>query len=72
MMAPELAKFAQETDRCVVAKINTEEMPALAERFGINGLPTLALFEQGKVVAKQPGAMPAQGIRQFVEEAVSV
>lgn len=68
MVAPELVKVAQAgAGRWIVAKINTEEQPALAARFGIRSIPTLAVFRGGRELARQAGAMPAAAITQFVE-----
>ena len=70
MVAPELAKIAGEgAGRWLVAKVNTEELPGLAQRFRISAIPTMILFKSGQEVARQAGAMPAAGIRQFVQQA---
>ena len=70
MVAPELAKVAAEgAGRWVIAKVNTEQLPTLAQRFQITGIPTLILFDHGSEIARQSGAMPATRIRQFVEQA---
>ncbi len=70
MVAPELAKIASEgTGRWLVAKVNTEELPGLAQRFHISAIPTMILFKTGQEVARQAGAMPAAGIRQFIQQA---
>jgi thioredoxin 2 len=69
MVAPELARVAAEgAGQFVVAKVNTEELPGLAARFRITSIPTLAIFQGGREVARQLGAMPAAGIRQFLQE----
>ena len=68
MVAPELAKVAaQGPGRWLVAKLNTEEMPAVAQRFRVSAIPLLVLFRSGREVARQAGALPASGIRQFLE-----
>jgi thioredoxin 2 len=68
MVAPEIAKMAAEgAGRFVVAKVNTETVPALASRFRITAIPTMAIFKQGIEVARQEGAMPAPGIRKFLQ-----
>jgi thioredoxin 2 len=73
MVAPELAKVAADgAGRWLVTKVNTEELPALAQRFHISGIPTLALFRDGREVARQSGALPAARIRQFIEQAEPV
>jgi len=45
-----------------VVKVNTEEAQDLAARFSIRSIPTLALFKNGREIARQPGAMDAQNI----------
>lgn len=71
MVAPELEKVAAEgVGRWIVAKVNTEELPDVAQRFRVSSIPLLALFEGGREVSRQAGAMPAQAIRQFVEQAL--
>lgn len=58
MMAPEYAAAAQELEPNVrLAKVNTEAEPRLANQFGIRSIPTLALFEAGREVTRQAGAM---------------
>ena len=62
-MAPAFAQAAASLEPQVrLAKVNTEAEQALAMRFGIRSIPTLALFYQGREVARQAGAMPAQAI----------
>ena len=70
MVAPEIVKVANESAvRLVVAKVNTEEVPSLARRFRVTAIPTMVLFKRGIEVARQAGAMPAPGIRQFAASA---
>ena len=68
MVAPELIKVAAEgRGRWLVTKVNTEELPVLG-RFRVNSIPAFALLISGREVARQAGAMPAQAIRQFLEQ----
>ncbi len=68
MVAPEIRKMAAEgAGQWVVAKVNTEESPALARKFRITAIPTMVLFKGGLEVARQAGAMPAPAIRKFLE-----
>jgi thioredoxin 2 len=68
MVAPEVAKIAAEgAGVFVVAKLNTEQVPSVAARFRITAIPTMAIFKGGVEVARQQGAMPAPGIRKFVQ-----
>jgi len=64
-----LAKVAADgAGRWLVAKVNTEELPGLAQRFRVSAIPTLVLFKAGHEAARQAGAMPASAIRQFIEQ----
>ena len=68
MVAPEIVKVANETaGHFLVAKVNTEELPSLGQRFRVTAIPTMALFKGGIEVARQAGAMPAPAIRKFIE-----
>jgi len=68
MVAPEITKVAAEgAGVFVVAKVNTEELPSVATRFRITAIPTMAIFKDGAEVARQQGAMPAPGIRRFLQ-----
>lgn len=73
MVAPELARVAaSNAGRFVVVKVNTDALPELGERFRIRSIPTMAIFEEGKEVARTSGAMPAAQIESFVNGAVKV
>jgi thioredoxin 2 len=67
MMAPAFEQAAQLLEPQVrLAKLNTEEAQAIAARFNIRSIPTLALFVGGKEVARQAGAFrSAQDIVQW-------
>jgi thioredoxin 2 len=68
MLAPEVAKAARtKAGRVLVLKVNTEDLPMLAQRFRISAIPLLALFHGGREVARQAGAMPAPAILQFID-----
>jgi thioredoxin 2 len=69
MMAPAYAEAARKLEpNYRVAKLNTEQEQALAARFGIRSIPTLALFKGGREVARQAGAMDAAGILRWVRQ----
>lgn len=68
MVAPEFVKVAAAgAGRWIVAKVNTEEVPALGERFRVRAIPTMIVVRAGAEVARQAGAMPAARIQQFIE-----
>jgi thioredoxin 2 len=63
MVAPELAKLAgTRVGRLIVAKVDTEALPEVAARFGIQGIPTMILFRGGKESTRLSGAMSANTI----------
>ena len=66
--APAYASVAGElAGRAVFAKVNTEEEGELAQRLNIRSIPTLAVFQGGREVARMSGALPAPQFRQWVE-----
>ena len=66
-MAPAFEQAAATLEPEVrLAKLNTEEAQATAARFGIRSIPTLALFRNGREVARQAGAMSAGDIVRWV------
>ena len=68
MVAPELAKVAAEgVGRWIIAKVNTEDEPALAQSHRVSAIPLFVLFHGGREVARKAGALPAAGIRQLLE-----
>jgi len=72
MVAPELAKVAaRNAGRLLVVKVNTDALPELQDRFGIRSIPTLAVFEGGREVARTAGARPANEIEAFINQAAA-
>lgn len=68
MMAPAFEAAATQLEpRVRLAKLNTESEQAIAARFGIQSIPTLALFRNGREIARQPGAMGAGDIVRWTE-----
>lgn len=67
-MAPEFVKAAKTlTGRARLAKLNTEDNPAIAQRARIQGIPALILYRRGREVARLAGARPASDIVAFVQ-----
>lgn len=63
MIAPELEKLAKSrSGSLVVVKVNTDEAPRSATKYGISGIPALVLFRSGREAARTTGAMPAEQI----------
>lgn len=67
MMAPAYEAAAKILEPQVrLAKVNTEEQPGLAARFGITSIPTLIVFRGGREVARQPGALGPKDIVRWI------
>ncbi|HXE47702.1 MAG TPA: thioredoxin TrxC [Ramlibacter sp.] len=67
-MAPAFEQAAAQLEPGVrVAKVNTEEAQSLGARHRIRSIPTLALFVNGREVARQPGAMGAADIVRWTQ-----
>ncbi len=72
MMAPVLDRVAAErATELRVAKVNTDEQPQLAGRFGIRGIPTLILFREGRELARQSGALDAATLSRWLARVLS-
>lgn len=63
MQGPILDEVARATDgRALVAKVNVDQEPALAARFGIQSIPTLVVLKGGKVRQRMVGLKPAHDL----------
>ena len=62
-VAPELEKLARaRKGRVVVAKLDTESVPEIAQRYGIRSIPTFVLFRNGHEEQRTSGAMQADAL----------
>ena len=57
-IAPVLDQIASERSEPKVVKLNIDEEPAVAQRYGVMSIPTLILFKDGEPAAAAVGAMP--------------
>lgn len=71
MIAPAVAQLAGEfAGRAVVAKLNVDENPRTPGRFGIQGIPTLLIFRDGRMVDQIGGVQPIGTLRQRLAQHV--
>ena len=71
MMTPVIDAAAKELRTTLrVAKLNTQDEGGLAARFGIRGIPTLAIFHQGKIVSQQTGVIDLTSLIQWAKSAI--
>lgn len=62
MVAPLVAEIAEEHPEYLVAKVNVDDAPALAQAFGVVSIPTLVVLKGGQVVQQAVGARPKDAI----------
>ena len=71
-MAPAFSAAAAQLEPTLrLAKLNTEVEPGLAQRFGIQSIPTLMILHKGREIARQSGAMPTTAIVAWAQNALS-
>ena len=70
MAAPEVKELARETaGKALVLKVNTEEYPQLAARFGVQSIPNFVVLLRGRTVFQQAGLAPRAEMRRWLETA---
>ena len=62
MLSPIVDEVAEERGDVKVGKVNLDEQPELAGEFGVMSIPTLLVFEQGKLVRQAVGARPKASV----------
>ena len=62
MLSPIVDEVAEERTDVKVGKVNVDEQPELAGQFGVMSIPTLLVFEQGKLVRQAVGARPKASV----------
>ncbi|MGB5510109.1 MAG: thioredoxin TrxA [Woeseiaceae bacterium] len=68
MIGPLLEEVAvSRADNLAVVKLNVDENPNTAQKFGIRSIPTLMLFKDGAVQAQKMGAMPKSQLDEFLD-----
>ena len=67
MIAPVVAQIAEEQEGAVkVGKVDVDEQPGLAARFGVMSIPTLMVFKDGEAVRTSVGAIPKASIEALL------
>ena len=70
-IGPALEEISDELgERVKIVKVNIDENPMTPGQYGVRSIPTLMIFENGKVKAEKLGAMPKSKLSEWVEESI--
>jgi thioredoxin 2 len=70
MAAPEVKELAREmAGKALILKVNTEDSPNVAARFGVQSIPNFVVLRSGRVVFQQAGLAPRAEMRRWLEAA---
>ena len=71
MIAPALDEISGAMgDRVKIVKLNVDESPKTAAKYGVMSIPTLMIFKGGEMASRQVGAAPKQKLHQWISAAV--
>lgn len=66
MMGPVIDEIAEEVSGIKVGKVNVDEEPELAMKYGVMSIPMLIVLENGQVVNKSLGAVPKENVLSLI------
>lgn len=69
MVSPLVDEIAEEYQNYQICKVDVDESPELAQKFGVMSIPTLVVLKQGKVITQNVGALPKNAILDLLEQA---
>ena len=69
MVGPFIDQIAEAyAGKAAVCKVNVDERPDIAARFGVSTIPTVMVFHQGKLVERAVGARPKKAFEQMLDQ----
>src|SRR5688500_5861609 len=72
MIAPALEEIGQEmAERVTVVKLNIDENPTAPAKYGVRGIPTVILFNDGKIAATTVGGAPKTQLQRWLEQVLN-
>ena len=67
-IGPALEEISDEmSDQITIAKINIDQNPQIASKYGVRGIPTLMIFKDGEITSTKVGAVPKNKIVEWIE-----
>lgn len=68
IIGPIVEELAPNYDgKAVIGKLNVDDNPNVAQRFGVTSIPTLMMFKDGKLVDRMVGAAPKNALQSFID-----
>lgn len=67
MVGPVVEELANEITDVKIGKVNVDQVPELAQKFGVMSIPTMVLIKKGEVVKTTIGAQPKEDILKFIQ-----
>ncbi len=72
MVSPVLEQLAERyAGRLKLVKVNVDHAGGVSRRFGVQGIPTLVVMDNGRVIARQTGAAPEPALRSWLDQALA-
>lgn len=71
MIAPVLEDISKERTDVVIAKLNVDDNQQIAIDYGVQSIPTLILFKNGKIIDKKIGVLPKKTINEFLDKEIN-
>lgn len=70
-IGPALEEISDEmNDQVTIAKINIDENPNVASKYGVKGIPTLMIFKDGEIASTKVGAVPKNKIVEWIQSSL--
>ena len=71
MIGPALEEISTQLDgKLKIVKLNIDDNPSTPQKYGVQAIPTLILFKDGKEAAKKLGALPKGKLLEWIESAI--
>lgn len=68
-ISPALAEIASAmAGKIKLVKVNVDNAPSVAQRFGVQGIPTLLVLNRGKEISRSVGAKPPSALRTWIDQ----
>jgi thioredoxin 1 len=69
MVAPIIEELSHDYEgKVTIGKVNVDDTPEIAGKFGIRSIPTIIMFKDGEVMETQIGALPKEHLKQLIDK----